>query len=59
MNQAGDVVRPEVKMKTGDYVWRSMYDLLYLGDALKDLGRLPQPEVLRPLLNLLRDFYLM
>jgi hypothetical protein len=58
VNQAGDVV-PEVKMQTGDYVWRFMYDLLYQGDALKDLGRLPQPEVLRPLLNLLRDFYLM
>jgi len=57
VNQAGDVV-PEVKMQTGDYVWRFMYDLLYQGDALKDLGRLPQPEVLRPLLNLLRDFYL-
>ena len=57
VNQAGDVV-PEVKMQTGDYVWRFTYDLLYQGDALKDLGRLPQPEVLRPLLNLLRDFYL-
>ena len=55
MNQAGDVVRPEVKMQTGDYVWRFMYDLLYQGDAFRDLGRLPQPEMLRPLLNKLAD----
>ena len=50
-NQAGDVVRREVEMRTGDYIWRFMYDLFYQGDALKNLGRLPQPEFLRPLLN--------
>jgi hypothetical protein len=57
-NQAGDVVRPEVQMRTGDYVWRLMYDLFYQGDALKNFGRLPQPEVLRPLLEELKDINL-
>ena len=42
-------------MRTGDYVWRFMYDLFYTGEALAKLGRLPQPERLRPLLNELAD----
>jgi hypothetical protein len=42
-------------MQTGDYVWRFTYDLFYEGTALKTLGRLPQPEHLRPTLNNLAD----
>lgn len=48
----------EVKMRTGDYVWRFTYDLLYKAegdDALKRISRLPQPELLRLLLNELAD----
>jgi hypothetical protein len=48
----GKVVFSETEMKTGDYVWRFTYDLFYEGDeALKQYGRLPQPERLRPALN--------
>ncbi len=52
----GGVVETEYSMQTGDYVWRFMYDLFYKGgEELKTYGRLPQPEVLRPLLNKLKD----
>jgi hypothetical protein len=51
----GGVVETEFSMQTGDYVWRFTYDLFYTGEALKKLGRLPQPEFLRPLLNELAD----
>jgi hypothetical protein len=54
-NQAGEVREFEFGMQTGDYVWRFTYDLFYQGDALKDFGRLPQPEHLRPTLNELGD----
>jgi len=53
-NEAGQVIE-EVTMQTGDYVWRFTYDLFYEGTALKTLGRLPQPEHLRPTLNNLAD----
>ncbi len=53
-NKAGGV-ETEFDVKTGDYVWRFMYDLFYTGEALQRLGRLPQPERLRPLLNELAD----
>jgi hypothetical protein len=38
----------ENSMKTGDYVWRFTYDLLYLDVARR---RLPQPEVVGKLLD--------
>jgi hypothetical protein len=49
----------EVRMQVGDYVWRFTYDLLYWFDTergetpevLKTRGRLPQPELVRWLLN--------
>ena len=48
----GKLVYSETEMKTGDYVWRFTYDLFYEGEAaLKQYGRLPQPERLRPALN--------
>jgi hypothetical protein len=53
-NQAG-VLEPELEMQTGDYVWRFTYDLFYQGDALRDVGRLPQPEHFRPTLRDLAD----
>ena len=53
--KAGGGVETEFDMRTGDYVWRFMYDLFYTGEALAKLGRLPQPERLRPLLNELAD----
>jgi hypothetical protein len=43
----------ETKMRTGDYVWRWTYDLLYNKDALR---RLPQPEIVNPKLDTLFDF---
>ena len=46
----------EFNMQTGDYVWRFTYDLFYESEQTrKAFGRLPQPEVLRPLLNELAD----
>jgi hypothetical protein len=46
------LIYTETEMKLGDYVWRFTYDLFYKGDeALKQYGRLPQPERLRPALN--------
>jgi hypothetical protein len=38
----------ETKMRTGDYVWRWTYDLLY---EAEDLRRLPQPEAIGPKLD--------
>ena len=38
----------ELKMRTGDYVWRFIYDLLY---NKPDLMRLPQPEAVWPTLK--------
>ena len=40
----------ETEMRTGDYVWRWTYDLLYDAKALR---RLPQPEAVGPQLNTL------
>ena len=51
VKDAGGGVIQETRMTTGDYVWRWTYDLFYDGDALATLGRLPQPERLRPALN--------
>ena len=48
----GKLIYTETEMKLGDYVWRFTYDLFYKGEeALKQYGRLPQPERLRPALN--------
>jgi hypothetical protein len=40
----------ETDMRTGDYVWRWTYDLLYEAKAMR---RLPQPEAVGPQLNTL------
>ena len=42
----------ETRMRTGDYVWRWTYDLLYEKEALR---RLPQPEAVGPQLDALLD----
>ncbi|MGZ4187333.1 MAG: hypothetical protein ACXVSL_14530 [Solirubrobacteraceae bacterium] len=42
----------ETRMRTGDYVWRWTYDLLYEKEALR---RLPQPEAVGPKLDELLD----
>jgi hypothetical protein len=42
----------ETRMRTGDYVWRWTYDLLYEKEALR---RLPQPEAVGPKLDALLD----
>ena len=42
----------ETRMRTGDYVWRWTYDLLYQAE---DLRRLPQPEAVGPQLDALLD----
>ena len=42
----------ETEMRTGDYVWRWTYDLLYDKEALR---RLPQPEIVNPKLDSLFD----
>jgi hypothetical protein len=57
-NKAGDLVKTEFNMQTGDYVWRFTYDLFYKvkkRNELKAIGRLPHPEWLRSLLNELAD----
>ena len=41
----------ESKMTTGDYVWRWTYDLFYDPKKVLAIGRLPQPELVRPILN--------
>ena len=41
-------LKNELKMKTGDYVWRWIYDLLYNEPGLR---RLPQPEAVMPKLK--------
>lgn len=41
-------LKDELKMRTGDYVWRFIYDLLY---NKPDLMRLPQPEAVWPTLK--------
>lgn len=38
----------ENSIRTGDYVWRFTYDLLYLRRSLR---RMPQPEAIGPVLN--------
>jgi len=43
----------ETEMRTGDYVWRWTYDLLYEKEAMR---RLPQPEITNPKLDSLFDF---
>jgi hypothetical protein len=50
---AGNVISRETEMTTGDYVWRWTYDLFYPKSKLASHGRLPQPELLRPILNAL------
>jgi hypothetical protein len=42
----------ETSMKTGDYVWRSSYDLFYPQPSLR---RLPQPESVGPVLRWMFD----
>jgi hypothetical protein len=59
-------VQGEVRMPTGDYVWRFMYDLFYPYnpqdpadvERLKKTSYLPQPELLRLLLKELADINL-
>jgi hypothetical protein len=48
---AGNLISRETEMTTGDYVWRWTYDLFYPTGKLASHGRLPQPELLRPVLN--------
>ena len=59
-------VQGEARMRTGDYVWRFMYDLFYSYnpqdpadlERLKKTSYLPQPELLRLLLKELADINL-